>query len=178
MKRLGGSRFSAFTLLELLVAISILAILATLVVTAVNRGTESARATACTSNLRVLGVALNGYLGDNNNLMPTLVGGRTSKDEEVMVIDNVLDRYATDAKAFACPSDKQYAAASGTSYFWNAALNGQAVGSLNFMALTDARGHIPVIADKAGFHPYTESKVNILYADGHTSRDISFVTER
>jgi prepilin-type N-terminal cleavage/methylation domain-containing protein/prepilin-type processing-associated H-X9-DG protein len=172
----GPDLATGFTLIELLVVMAVLAILATLVIVAVRRGTENARAAACASNLRQLGIALNGYLADHNNMMPTLVGGRRSRDEEEPAIDNVLDRYITDPKVFACPSDTQYFAASGTSYLWNAALNDQPVGGLNFFALTDAHGHIPVLLDKAGFHPYTEHKVNILYADGHTSKELNFIT--
>lgn len=169
-------RETAFTLLELLVGLVIVAILASLVIGVVNRGMESARATACTANLRNLGIALSGYLAENNNQMPTLLGGRETADDNVPVIDNTLDRFAGAKKIFACPADRQYAAASGTSYFWNAALNGQSVASLNFLQVIEQQGHIPVLSDKGGFHPYTDSKVNILYADGHASKDVSFVT--
>jgi prepilin-type processing-associated H-X9-DG protein len=156
--------------------VAILAVLVGLVSVAVNHGTEAARATACTSNLRQLAVALNGYLGENNNVMPTLKGGRASRDEDVPVIDNTLDRFMPEKRVFACPADRRYAAASGTSYYWNTALNGQSVASLNFMKVINEQGHIPVITDKAGFHPYTKSQVNILYADGHASKDVSFGT--
>ena len=59
---------------------------------------------------------------------------------------------------------------------WNVALNGQSAGSLNFLKFIENPSRIPVIADKEGFHPYLETKVNILYADGHASKDVSFFT--
>lgn len=166
----------AFTLLELLVVFAVLAVLAGLTLVAVNRGLQSARATACASNLRQLGVALSGYLAEHDQRMPVLKAGRLSREEEVAVVDNTIDRYISARAVFACPADHQYAAASGTSYFWNVALNGQALASLNFFQLSNQHGQIPVLADKAGFHPYIENKVNILYADGHASKDVSFIT--
>ena len=177
----GGSNDSAgerraFTLIELLVVIAVIAVLASLIVGAVNRGTQSARATACTSNLRQLGVALSGYLTENNNQMPTLKAGRASLADDVAVIDNTLDKYIAGKAVFACPADRRFAAATGTSYIWNNALNGQSLASLNFLKVIDQTGRIPVLGDKEGFHPYIENRVNILYADGHASKDLSFVT--
>lgn len=174
----GASRglLRAFTLIELLVVLALVAVLAGLTMAAVNRGIESARATACASNLRQLGVGLSGYLAEHDQQMPTLRAGRVSREEEVAVVDNTIDRYIPAKAVFACPADRQYAAASGTSYFWNVALNGQSLASLNFLRLINQHGQIPVLADKAGFHPYIENKVNILYADGHASKDVSFNT--
>ena len=169
-------RTAAFTLLELLVVIAIIGVLAALVSYGVSHAMESARATKCAGNLRQLGMALNGYLGDNNNLMPTLKAGREGLADDVPVIDNTLNKYIAGKAVFACPADRKYAVATGTSYFWNTALNGQSVAALNFMKVIEEHGHIPVIADKAGFHPYEKDKVNILYADGHATRNVNFMT--
>lgn len=166
----------AFTLIELLVVIAVIAVLASLSIAAVNRGTQNARATACTGNLRQLGVGLSGYLAEHNNQMPTLKAGRASRAEDVPVIDNTLDKYLSGKGVFACPADQRFAAATGTSYIWNNALNGQSLASLNFLKVIDEHGRIPVLGDKEGFHPYIDNKVNILYADGHASKDLSFVT--
>src|SRR4029077_15954806 len=92
------------------------------------RAIENGRATACVSNLRQLGIALNLYLGEHNATMPTLEAGRRSKAEDLRVIDNTLDGYAGNSRIFACPSDSGgLAAATGTSYYWNVAVNGQAL---------------------------------------------------
>ena len=167
----------AFTLLEMLVVLAIVALLASLTTAAVHRGLESARAAACASNLRQLGVGLSAYLAEHEQRMPVLRAGRVSREEEIPVVDNTIDKYLPAKAVFACPADRQYAAASGTSYFWNVALNGQSLASLNFLNLVKQHGQIPVLADKAGFHPYIENKVNILYADGHASKDVSFITK-
>ncbi|MCE9612088.1 MAG: prepilin-type N-terminal cleavage/methylation domain-containing protein [Chthoniobacter sp.] len=172
-------RHSAFTLAELLVVLVIIAVLAALAYPAYRRVIESGRATACTSNLRQLGIALSLYLGENNNTMPTLKTARASRADDVPVIDNTLDKYVSAKGVFACPADKQgFAAKTGTSYVWNVTLNGQAVASLNFLGLVDDLSHIPILSDKEGFHPYTDNKVNILYADGHATKDVKFFTEK
>jgi prepilin-type N-terminal cleavage/methylation domain-containing protein/prepilin-type processing-associated H-X9-DG protein len=166
---------AAFTLLELLVVMAVIALLAALLLPAYHRITAAGRASACISNLRNLGMGLTAYLTDNDNRMPTLLTGRDSKADEVPVIDNTLDRYVTEKNAFACPADAKFAAASGTSYLWNVTLNGQALASLNFLGLVDQRSRIPIMADKEGFHEYAKDKVNILYADGHATKELKFV---
>ena len=167
---------SAFTLAELLVVIAIIAILSALAYPAYQRVTESGRATACTSNLRQLGIALSLYLAENNNTMPTLKTARASLADDVPVIDNTLDKYVSAKGVFACQADKGgFAARTGTSYLWNVTLNGQPLASLNFLGLEDL-SHIPIMFDKEGFHTYIADKINILYADGHATKDVKFFT--
>ncbi len=168
---------AGFTLLELLVCLGIVAVLTGVGVPAYQRTVQSARAAACVSNLRQLGAALNLYLGEHNMVMPTLKAGRATLDEDLPVIDNSLDAYAANPRVFACPADAAgLAAKSGTSYYWNVALNGQAVATLNFLHLDGGPALIPILSDKQAFHPYTATKVNLLYADGHADKDFNFVT--
>ncbi|MGF1678200.1 MAG: type II secretion system protein [Candidatus Methylacidiphilales bacterium] len=63
-----------FTLIELLVVITIIAILAGLAIPAVNLALQNARNTESASNLRQIGVMLNLYAGDHNNLYPQAGG--------------------------------------------------------------------------------------------------------
>jgi prepilin-type N-terminal cleavage/methylation domain-containing protein/prepilin-type processing-associated H-X9-DG protein len=174
MRRPTAPRGAAFTLVELLVVIGIIAILAGMAYPIYQRTVASGRAAACLSNLRQLGVGLNAYLNDNEMRMPTLKIARESTQDDVPVIDNTLDRYITDRAVFACPADaKGFAASTGTSYCWNILVNDQLVANLRFLLVTDPT-RIPVISDKEGFHPYLEDKINVLYADGHATKDVKF----
>ena len=166
-----------FTLIELLVCVGIIAVLTGVGFPVYQRVVQGSRAAACVSNLRQIGVALGLYLNEHNRVMPTMQAGRSSLTDDLPVIDNTLNAYTGNARVFACPADTGgLAAASGTSYYWNVALNGQSVATLNFLKLPGGPALIPILSDKQAFHPYTDTKVNILYADGHADKSFNFVT--
>jgi prepilin-type processing-associated H-X9-DG protein/prepilin-type N-terminal cleavage/methylation domain-containing protein len=95
----------AFTLVELLVVISIIGLLAGLAVPAINSGLKSAKAGACLSNLHQIGVATIAYAADNSLKLPdagsgttdmwaakiaTFMGGDTKKKNNVFVCPGSL----------------------------------------------------------------------------------------
>jgi len=65
----------AFTLVELLVVISIIGLLAGLAVPAISGGLKSAKAGACLSNLHQIGVATIAYTADNSFKLPDAGSG-------------------------------------------------------------------------------------------------------
>lgn len=60
----------AFTLIELLVVVAVLGLLAALLLPALARASQRARLTACTSNLRQLGLALTLYVDGSGQRFP------------------------------------------------------------------------------------------------------------
>jgi prepilin-type N-terminal cleavage/methylation domain-containing protein/prepilin-type processing-associated H-X9-DG protein len=171
-----------FTLIEILVVMAIVAILASLVAAGWQRSQRYARATTCMQNLRQIGVALARNVSENDGVFPTMMMARASTAENVPVIDTVLRPYIQDARVFACPDDpKNLAQTTGTSYLWNTKLNGQRLASLSvsFLAMDPINdpSRIMVMGDKEGFHPNLENKLNVLYADGHASQELTFVSD-
>jgi len=64
------SRRQGFTLIELLVVIAIIGILAAMVFPVFARARESARKAVCLSNVKNIALAIQMYLGDNNDAFP------------------------------------------------------------------------------------------------------------
>jgi len=75
MNRHGRSRVPGFTLIELLVVIAIIAILAAMLLPALSRAKDKAKAIACTNNNRQIGLGFLMYAGDFGEYLPPLNTG-------------------------------------------------------------------------------------------------------
>jgi prepilin-type N-terminal cleavage/methylation domain-containing protein/prepilin-type processing-associated H-X9-DG protein len=167
-----GTRLLAFTLVELLVVLAVIAILAGLLLPAIARTKESGRSTGCISNLHQIGIALQLYVQDNRNRLPWMYDWSTNlvSNTNGLSMVQVLFNYVGTSNVYRCPSEKQQLFdITGSSYSWNVLLNGQDADHLELFTNTFNPHEIPVIFDKDKFHLIRgETRaVNYLYADGH-----------
>jgi prepilin-type N-terminal cleavage/methylation domain-containing protein/prepilin-type processing-associated H-X9-DG protein len=165
---------AAFTLIELLVVIAIIGLLAAMLMPTLGRAKEAGRSTACVSNLRQIGIALQIYVGDNNNRLPVMrdrpVVTNTPPTNAFPSVEIVLANELGNLKVLRCPSDREgLYEQTGSSYSWNSLLNGQDADRLEVLTIQFGSSQMPVMFDKEAFHKARGEKkgVNYLYADGH-----------
>ncbi|MBC7980740.1 MAG: type II secretion system protein [Armatimonadetes bacterium] len=164
---------NGFTLTELLVVVLIIAVLGAVAVPVSISMVAKGREAACLGNLRSIGIGLQGYLQDNNQFLPTMEIGRSSKVGEEPVLETVLHEYAGGEAAFHCPQDKEQFDKTGSSYNWNITQNGLHISKLAFFGIEDRPDAIPLVSDKESWHP---NGTNFLYADSSSSNKARFAT--
>lgn len=194
-KPLGAIHRQAFTILELLVAVAIIAILAALLVSVFGGAGENAHRAKCVSNLRAIHTAVTRYAGDNNGAVPigyrldkkqfntTLYSGSSNK----WVLLGVLleAKYIEDARILFCPSERDPTQAYNTSknpypikpgtnlqgaYACNPLVNWGTASAPPEWPRLQGLGRTPLLADGAGMPDRVDSRhrdgINVIFTDG------------
>ena len=165
----------AFTLVELLVVISIIALLSSIILPITSKVRGYARRTRCCSSLGQLGKALNLYVDDHDHWYPCASCMPSTEPEGGLPrIRDLLARYIGPA-IFECPDDRpadpeyhfrSFFIGEGSSYEWAELLNRLKVGQPHPFAPIDL-ALVPILRDYQPFHTGSGRKgINGLFVDG------------
>jgi prepilin-type processing-associated H-X9-DG protein/prepilin-type N-terminal cleavage/methylation domain-containing protein len=188
-------RDAGFGLTEVLAAAAIVCVLVAMLLPTVSNMRKAARSAQCVSNLRQVGVALNGYANDNGGRYPKIHGKKSGETIWMskaapyagMPEDSIgAAPLPRSAGVFVCPEfPAQAREARETSYRYNGAVvsvwqyDRALIGSKIFLVVeteginTDEFPSAPDEVDVARRHP--GKMANFLFADGHVEGIREFV---
>jgi prepilin-type processing-associated H-X9-DG protein/prepilin-type N-terminal cleavage/methylation domain-containing protein len=176
---------TAFTLIELLVVVAIIGILAAILLPALSRARERARAVRCVSNLKQIGLAFMQYADDNNETLPQRYYGNYLGTTDVGYCELLRPYCSGQHSLFVCPSHRESGINDPTHqpsygmnwYYDNCRLSMAPNASLTILVAESAGsgGRGSHRADRDGIDPGQlddtrhAGKANYLFFDGHVS---------
>ncbi len=168
----------AFTLVELMVVLGIIALLLSVAFPAFSSMIQKGQSIACSQHLKSIGVAVMQAASDNNNIYPQINQVAPSTPpvypSSVPGIVGVLSPYGITTNVIQCAVDLSLGSQSaftqyGSSYEWNPVFDdGTTVTPIVYVTTTAA---IPVNSTRVrlcmDFNTIHNNKHNALYGDGH-----------
>ncbi|MEM9345533.1 MAG: prepilin-type N-terminal cleavage/methylation domain-containing protein [Planctomycetota bacterium] len=188
-RRPAGRR--GFTLVELLVVISIIGLLIGIVVPVVSKARGAAEKVTCSSCLRQIGLVIESYTIEHKEkypvakYMPDPFVSTSTNPPITEVLDGYIDLDSEEAKVYKCPDDDQVYDLAGISYEYNFSLNGKTLeeflnsGRLRRMNVDASKMMVMRDFDNGEFLLNDGSTIsvpmrhigrNILFADGHVGK--------
>ncbi|MDX1566125.1 MAG: type II secretion system protein [Phycisphaeraceae bacterium] len=182
----GSGNRTGFTIIELLIVISLVTILIGFLMPAIKMAHAAVEKTVCASNLRQVGLAINMYTGENKDVFPTarhMPPPFLSADPDPP-LNQLLRRWIDDqgkaGKVYGCPGDEGFAyARSGMSYQYEILIGGKTLEEywpVKHMKMQPSELWIMRDFDGGEFDlddgselqvPAFQQLRNLLFADGH-----------
>ncbi|OQA03366.1 MAG: hypothetical protein BWY69_00506 [Planctomycetes bacterium ADurb.Bin401] len=160
-----------FTLVELLVVLSIIALLMGILMPALGAARRSAYRVGCKQNLHGCSIAFRMYLDENRNVMPVIFNlPNSTKQEEPNSVSlyGTLGKYLSGKEALKCPADKWYGknttffAEEGASYEYNNRLGGRKIED-SWFAKRFGTSEVWILKDYEPFHGKDGKSGSVMY---------------
>jgi len=175
-RRKAAKRHIAFTLVEMLVVLGIIALMAGLFMPAFSLMLKKAQGAKCAANLRAIGTAVSLAATDNNGQYPEInqAGGQVyPPGSGATNLIGALGSYGISTNSIQCPVDMQNSPSSfsmyGSSYEWNPVFDDES--TVTPILYLNASVKIPVNSSRVrlctDFLPIHNGKKNALFGDGH-----------